>query len=146
MIGRVSEVSRQQIMKLLQALLQHDAEGLCTILLEWSDRAGEDLGELLVTVDEFLGKYSGRSMEHMDLSVMGGDLLSLVRDNNLTMPPDQAMFLKVFVSLEWAFKKLDPAFDMMVAAQPTLQEAVINQFSPQALGKHGLKVLVQYLE
>lgn len=146
MIGRVSEVRRQQIMKLLQALLQNDAEGLCTILLEWSDRAGEDPGELLVAVDEFLGKYSGRSMEHMDLSVMVGDLLSLVRNNNLTMPPDQAMLLKVFVSLEGAFKKLDPAFDMMVAIQPTLQEAVINQFSPQALGKRGLKVLVQYLE
>ena len=146
MIGRVSEVRRQQIMKLLQALLQNDAEGLCTILLEWSDRAGEDPGELLVTVDELLGKYSGRSMEHMDLSVMVGDLLSLVRNNNLTMPPDQAMLLKVFVSLEGTFKKLDPAFDMMVAIQPTLQEAVINQLSPQALEKRGLKVLVQYLE
>ena len=30
--------------------------------------------------------------------------------------------------------------------QPTLQEAVINQFSPQALGKRGLKVLMQYVE
>ena len=97
-------------------------------------------------VDEFLGKYSGRSMEHMDLSVMVGDLLSLVRNNNLSMPPDQAMLLKVFVSLEGAFKKLAPAFDMMVAIQPTLQEAVINQLSPQALGKRGLKVLIQYLE
>ncbi|MCW5784534.1 MAG: hypothetical protein KIT39_14575 [Nitrospirales bacterium] len=146
MIGRVSEIRRQQIMKLLQALLQNDAEALSTILLEWSDRAGEDPGDLLVAVDEFLGKYSGRSMEHMDLSVMVGDLLSLVRNNNLSMPPDQAMLLKVFVSLEGAFKKLDPAFDMMVAIQPTLQETMINQFSPQALGKQGLKVLLQYLE
>lgn len=146
MIGRVSEIRRQQIMKLLQALLQNDAEGLCTILLEWSDRAGEDPGELLVAVDEFLGKYSGSSMEHMDLSVMVGDLLGLVRNNNLSMPPDQAMLLKVFVSLEGVFKKIDPTFDMMVVIQPTLQEAVINQFSPQALGKRKLKVLIQYLE
>ena len=146
MIGRVSEVRRQQIMKLLQSLLQNDAEGLATILLQWSDREGEEPGEFLVAVDEFLSKYSGRSMEHMDLSVMVGDLLGLVRNNNLTMPPDQAMLLKVFVSLEGAFKKLDPGFDMMVAMQPTLQEAVINQFSPQALGKRGLKVLMQYVE
>ena len=146
MIGRVSEIRRQQIMKLLQALLQNDAEGLTTILLQWSDKEGEEPGELLVAVDEFLSKYSGRSMEHMDLSVMVGDLLGLIRNNNLTMPPDQAMLLKVFVSLEGAFKKLDPGFDMMVAMQPTLQEAVINQFSPQALGKRGLKILMQYAE
>ena len=133
-------------MKLLQALTQNDAEGLCTILLQWSDRAGEDPGDLLEAVDEFLSKYSGRSMERTDLSAMVGDLLGLVRNNHLSMPPDQAMLLKVFVSLEGAFKKLDPAFDMMVAIQPTLQEAVINQFSPQALGKRGLKVLTQYLE
>ena len=133
-------------MKLLQALLQNDAEMLTTILMQWSEREGEDPGDLLVAVDEFLSKYSGRSMEHMDLSVMVGDLLDLVRSNGLTMPPDQAMLLKVFVSLEGAFKKLDPTFDMMVAIQPTLQEAVINQFSPEALGKKGLKVLLQYAE
>ena len=82
----------------------------------------------------------------MDLSAMVGDLLSLVRDNKLTMPPDQAMLLKVFVSLEGAFKKLDPGFDIMAAIQPTLHEAVIDALSPQALGKRGLKLFTQYLE
>src|SRR6267378_1674944 len=146
MIGRVSEVRRQQIMKLLQALLQNDAEGLCTILLEWSDRGGDDPGELSGAVEDFLSKYAGKSMGLMDLSAMVGDLLSLVRDNKLTMPPDQAMLLKVFVSLDGAFKKLDPGFDVMVAMQPTLHEAVIDQLSPRALGRRGLKVLTQYVE
>ena len=77
---------------------------------------------------------------------MVGDLLSLVRNNKLTMPPDQAMLLKVFVSLEGAFKKLDPGFDIMGAIQPILHETVIDTLSPQALGKRGLKVLTQYLE
>jgi len=146
MIGRVSEVRRQQIMKLLQALLQNDADGLCAILLEWSDREGDDPGELSGAVEEFLSKYAGKSMGLMDLSAMVGDLLSLVRDNKLTMPPDQAMLLKVFVSLEGAFKKLDPGFDIMVAIQPTLHDAVIDQLSPRALGRRGLKLFTQYLE
>ncbi len=85
-------------------------------------------------------------MKRTDLSAIVGDLLALVRSNHLSMPPDQAMLLKVFVSLDGAFKKLDPAFDMMVAIRPTLQAALVNQFSPQALGKRGLKVLTQYLE
>jgi ubiquinone biosynthesis protein len=146
MIGRLSEVRRRQIMKLLQALMQNDAEGLCTVLLEWSGRAGEDPGDLLEAVDEFLSRYSGKSARRADLSAMVGDLLALVRNNHLSMPPDQAMLLKVFVSLEGAFKKLDPAFDMIVTIQPTLQEAIIHQFSPRALGERGLKVLTQYLE
>ncbi len=146
MIGRVSELRRQQITKLLQALLDNDAEGLSTILLEWSDREGDDPGELSEAVEEFLGKYAGKSMGLMDLSAMVGDLLSLVRENKLTMPPDQAMLLKVFVSLDGAFKKLDPGFDVMVAMQPTLHEAVIDKLSPQAVGKRGLKILTQYLE
>src|SRR5215510_470058 len=141
MIGRVSDLRRQQITKLLQALLQNDAEGLSTILLEWSDREGDDPGELSGAVEEFLSKYAGKSMGLMDLSAMVGDLLSLVRDNKLTMPPDQAMLLKVFVSLEGAFKKLDPGFDIMVPIQPILHEAVIDKLSPQALGKRGLKIL-----
>jgi len=146
MIGRVSEARRQQIMKLLRSLLDNDAEGLCRILLEWADREGDEPGELLGAVEEFLGMYAGKSMGLMDLSGMVGDLLALVRDNNLSMPPDQAMLLKVFVSLEGAFKKLDPEFDIMVAIQPALQEAVIDQLSPLALGKPGLKVQTQYVE
>jgi ubiquinone biosynthesis protein len=77
---------------------------------------------------------------------MVGALLSLVRDNNLSMPPDQAMLLKVLVSLEGAFKKLDPDFDIMVAIQPTLQEVVTDQLSPSALGKRALKIVTQYAE
>jgi ubiquinone biosynthesis protein len=146
MIGRVSEVRRRQIINLLQALLQNDADGLCMILLEWADREGDEPGQLREAVEEFLAKYAGKSMGLMDLSAMVGDLLSLVRDNKLTMPPDQAMLLKVFVSLDGAFKKLDPGFDVMVAMQPTLHEAVIDQLSPLALGKRGLKVLTQYVE
>ena len=146
MIGRVSEVRRRQIINLLQALLQNDADGLCMILLEWADREGDDPGQLREAVEEFLGKYAGKPMGLMDLSAMVGDLLSLVRDNKLTLPPDQAMLLKVFVSLDGAFKKLDPGFDVMVAMQPTLHEAVIDQLSPLALGKRGLKVLTQYVE
>lgn len=146
MIGRLSEIRRQQIMKLLLALMENDAEGLCTILLQWSGRAGEDPGDLLEAVDEFLSRYSGRSVGRTNLSAMVGDLLGLVRNNHLSMPPDQAMLLKVMVSLEGAFKKLDPAFDMMVAMHPTLQQVVIHQFSPRALGERGLKVLTQYLE
>ena len=146
MVGRVSAARRQQIIKLLQALLQDDAEGLCTILLEWSERAGDDPGELRGAVEDFLRKYAGKAMALMDLSAMVADLLSLIRDNKLTMPPDQAMLLKVFVSLDGAFKKLDPAFDVMVAMQPTLHEAVIDRLSPLTLGKRGLKVLTQYVE
>ncbi len=146
MVGRVSEVRRRQIMTLLGSLHQNDADSLCTILLEWSDREGDDPGELRGGVEEFLAKYAGKPMGLMDLSAMVGDLLALVRDNKLTMPPDQAMLLKVFVSLDGAFKKLDPGFDVMVAMQPTLHEAVIDQLSPLALGKRGLKVLTQYVE
>ncbi|NWF72740.1 MAG: ubiquinone biosynthesis protein UbiB [Nitrospirae bacterium] len=146
MVGRVSDLRRRQIMRLLQALQDNDAEGLSTILLEWSGREGDDPGELLEAVEEFLSKYAGKSMALMDLSAMVGDLLSLVRDNKLTMPPDQAMLLKVFVSLEGAFKKLDPGFDIILAIQPILHEAVTDKLSLQALGKHGLKTLTQYLE
>jgi ubiquinone biosynthesis protein len=56
------------------------------------------------------------------------------------------MLLRVFVSLDGAFKKLDPAFDVMVAMQPTLREAAIGQLSPFALAKRGLNGLTDYLE
>jgi ubiquinone biosynthesis protein len=146
MVGRVSELRRQQIMKLLQSLMENDAESLSGILLEWADRAGDDPGELSGAVEEFLSTYAGKSLGMTNLSAMVQDLLALVRDNNLSMPPDQAMLLKVFVSLDGAFKKLDPEFDVMVAIQPTLNETIVHEMSPTALSKRGLKLLTQYAE
>ncbi len=146
MVGRVSEVRRQQLMKFLGGLVQKEPETLVKILLQWSDQEGEEAGELLGEVDEFLSRYSGVAMGQMDLSAMLNELLSLVRKNNLTMPPDLAMLIKVFVSLEGAFRQLDPEFDMMAAIKPTLGKAIFEQFSPQALGKRGLKVLLDYFE
>lgn len=100
---------------------------------------GDDPGERRESVEEFLSKYGGKPMGLKDLASMVGDLLSLVRENKLTMPPDQAMLLKVFVSLGRAFKKLDPAFDVMVAMQPALQ-AVIDRRTEthrsRSLGAH----------
>jgi len=148
MIGRVSELRRKQIMKLLYSMVQQDAEGLATILLEWAGRKGEKPGELLEQVDEFLGKYkvTGTDMKNMDMAVMVGDLLGLVRNNKLSMPPDQAMLLKVFVSLEGAFRKLDPEFDMITTIQPILTQTVMEQFSLQNLAKRGFKVLAEAAE
>jgi len=146
MMGRVSEARRQQIMKLLRSMLENDVDGLCEILLQWAGREGDDPGELTGAVADFLGEYAGKSIGLTDLSAMVAALLSLVRDNNLSMPPDQAMLLKVFVSLEGAFKKLDPDFDIMAAVQPTLQEVVTDQLSPRALGKRALKIATQYAE
>lgn len=148
MIGRVSEMRRKQIMKLLYSMVQQDAEGLATILLEWAGRKGEKPGELLVEVDEFLSKYkiTGTDMKNMDMAVMVNDLLGLVRNNKLSMPPDQAMLLKVFVSLEGAFRKLDPEFDMITTIQPILTQTVMDQFSPQNIAKRGFKILAEAAE
>jgi len=74
MMGRVSELRRQQIMKLLQALLENDAEALCVILLQWAGREGDDPGELAGAVADFLGEYAGKSMGLTDLSAMVGAL------------------------------------------------------------------------
>jgi ubiquinone biosynthesis protein len=135
-------------MKLLYSMVQQDAEGLATILLEWAGRKGEKPGELLEQVDEFLDKYkvTGTDMKKMDMAVMVNDLLGLVRNNKLSMPPDQAMLLKVFVSLEGAFRKLDPEFDMITTIQPILTQTVMEQFSPQNLAKRGFKVLAEAAE
>ena len=64
--------------------MQHnDAEKLATILLAWS-AVKETTRELSEAVEEFLGKYAGKSVVLMDLSAMVGDLLSFFRDNKIT--------------------------------------------------------------
>ena len=58
-----------------------------------------------------------------------------------TLPPDLALMLKAFVTLEGMGRELDPDFDMAAVALPYLRRALAEQYSPRALARRGWHVL-----
>lgn len=142
MVGRISEERRYQIAILLHGLVNHDAEAVSEILLDWSDNTDADSSVLQNEIDAFVDQYHGVQLQKIDISRMLTELLTLLRDHGLTLPPDLALLIKAFITLEGLGRQLNPAFDMTKASAPILKQVMLTHTAPDALARRGWRALL----
>ncbi|MCE7032966.1 AarF/UbiB family protein [Lysobacter sp. GX 14042] len=141
MVGRLGDQRRAEVVALLDALVRRDAERVADLLLDWSRRPGEGEELLLQDVDNLLDRFHGVPLGQLDLSAMLLDVTALLRANQLVLPADLALLVKVFVTLEGLGRKLDPDFDMAAEAEPFLRDAMTRQYSPVRLAREGMRAM-----
>ena len=142
MVGRISEERRYQIAILLHGLVSHDAEIVSEILLDWSDNTDADSSVLQNEIDAFVDQYHGVQLRKIDIARMLSELLAILRDHGLTLPPDLALLIKAFITLEGLGRQLNPAFDMMKSSSPMIKRAMKAHTAPDALAKRGWRALL----
>ncbi len=135
MVGRMPEKRRHQVVDLLFGLVNRDAETAVELIIEWSDAQHVDAEKLTYEVEITLDKYHGANLQRIDIANLFSDITRLLHKYKLTLPPDLAMMLKVFVTLEGFGRQLDPDFDLAHEAKPILQKALIERYSPKAIAK-----------
>ena len=120
MVGRLSDTRRYEIAVLLHGLVSGDSETVAGILLDWrEDDTAADPGRLHREIDSFVDQYKGVPLKRLNLASMLTDVVSILRDNRIALPPDLAVLVKAFISLEGMGRQLDPDFDMASEAAPT---------------------------
>lgn len=142
MVGRLSPARRAEVVSLLFGLVEHDAERVTGILLEWTQQAEIDEMQLAVDIDAFVDRYHGVPLGQLDLAGMLLEVTALLRSHRLALPADLALLIKVCLTLEGLGRSLDPDFDMARQAQPFLRRAMATQFTPRALARRGTRALV----
>lgn len=140
MVGRLGVDRRRQVARLLHGLATQQVAAVSDVLLEWSGNADIDEARLLPEIDAFVDTYRGVPLRHLGFGRMLSDMIAVLRNNGLTLPPDLALMLKAFVTLEGMARELDPDFDMAAVAAPYLRRALIEQYSPAALAQRGWRV------
>ncbi|MCG6969759.1 MAG: ubiquinone biosynthesis protein UbiB [Gammaproteobacteria bacterium] len=139
MMGRLSETRREQIVRLLNAMVNKDVGGVTDILLDWAGDTSADINNLTIEVDAFLDSYHGVPLKQLKLASMLGDITLIMRNHQLTLPPDLTLLFKVFITLEGLGRLLDPDFDMVAQATPFLTRAMYLRYTPEAIAKRGLR-------
>lgn len=135
MVGRLSEERRYQLALLLDGLVNHDAAKVADVLLEWSSDAQADGEAIAPDIDAFVDQYHGVPLKRLDLAAMLSDLVAILREHGLALPPDLALMTKAFITLEGLGRQLDPDFDMAGEAAPFIERALFNHASPAALAR-----------
>ena len=137
MAGHLSERRRDELVRLLDGLVNRDAEGVVDILLEWAGAAQVDGEKLAGDVDAFIDRYHGLPLQELRMGAMLADMTTLLREHRLALPPDLALVLKACVTLETYGRSLDPQFDMVGEAAPFLEAATLERFGPSRLARRG---------
>ena len=141
MVGRLSTARRDQIVSLLRGLVDHDAERVSDVLMEWTGQSDADEGQLAQDIDAFVDRYHGVRLGDLDLAAMLLEVTALLRTHKLALPSELALLVKVFITLEGLGRKLDPDFDMAKEAAPFLRAVMFGRYRPRAVARQGWHVL-----
>jgi ubiquinone biosynthesis protein len=121
-IGLLGEARRAEFLDLLSAVVARRADEAAEVLLAWSD-GRVDADALEQDCAEFIDRYRGTALQDLRASELVGDLNALARENGVVFPPDVALLLKVFLTLESLGRALDPAFVVSAHAEPFVRRA-----------------------
>jgi ubiquinone biosynthesis protein len=142
MVGRLSSQRRHQVVQLLHSMVELDASRVVDVLLTWAGDPPLNSENLTFEVEEFVDKYHGVSLKSFHLSMMLTELISLLREYGLSLPPDIIILIKALIALEGVALQLDPDFNMVSEAKPLLHQLMLQRYAPDALAKRGWQAIV----
>ncbi len=145
MVGRISMDRRDEIADLLAALVSRDIDTLRDILMIWAENSSIDETKLGSDIEEFISSYDNAPLKHVRFSSLLNDLTSIMRENQLTVPPDLTMLFKALITLEGLGRQLDPDFQIVNHLTPFVKKVIVDRYMPANLlkrGKRGLGHLI----
>lgn len=143
MVGRISEQRRAQVAQLLHGLVAQDAEAVSDILLDWTDgEVDVDEGRLQADAEQFAEQYRGVPLKDLRMGAMLVEVTAILRRHRLTLPPDLALMIKAFLTLEGLGRQLDPEFDMAGEARPYVEQVMLRRYSPRRLARRGRRSVI----
>jgi ubiquinone biosynthesis protein len=127
-VGHLTERRRQQLLVLLRAIVDGQADGVATTLLDWSGAEDFDWSRLEESAQRYVARQSSGLLS---ISAALLDFMALARENHLILPPDLALLFKAFITADGVLKRLDPQFDVVEVAQPVIMALMRKQYSPR---------------
>lgn len=146
MVGRLSEFRRHQVVDLLHAMVERDANAVVDVLLDWSGDKIVDIETLTTEIDTMIDTYHGVPLKRLKFSDMLSDLAALLRDHHLLLPPDLTMLFKTLITLEGMGRQLDPDFDLVSEAEPFLKQVAIDRYKPDVWLKRSRRNLIELVD
>ncbi|RYM65198.1 ABC transporter [Serratia liquefaciens] len=135
MVGQLSERRRNQLLLLLQAIAERESAGIVNTLIAWSDSDPLDLLDLELVAQNFLDKQASATLT---LGKALTDLLVMVREHQLALPPDLVLLFKALITADGVLHRLDPHFDIIATLKPMLQQVMLQRYTPEAVRRRML--------
>lgn len=134
MVGKLSQGRREQLMRLTRSIVLQDAASVAAVLMEWSD-GSVDFEAIQGEAEDFIQQYYGIPLSQINIPQIIVDATDILRNFNIALPPDIALFSKACLTLEGFGRLLNPDFDLMKEAEPLIRQWGKDHYNPLTLAK-----------
>jgi ubiquinone biosynthesis protein len=134
MMGRVDRQTREQVADLIYAVASRDAWRVCRALLRLThhdDEAEPDLRQLERDIGEFIDVNITAALADLQFGRLVHELMRLIRQYALTIPPDLVTMLKAAATAERLVARLDPDLNMIGVAEPYIRRLKLERLKPR---------------
>ncbi|MEW5769709.1 MAG: AarF/UbiB family protein [Pseudomonadota bacterium] len=146
MVGRVTDGRREQLIDFLDALVHKNEQNMLNVLVQWAGDAEVDEENLAYDLSELIFGYDELSLKDVNVGMLLTEITAVMRDNNLSLPPDLTLLFKALITLEGLGHQLDPEFHMVDHLTPFVRQVMEARYSPQALAKRAERGLREVAE
>lgn len=124
MVGRVSEATREHLLRAGLAAMQQDAEELAEQLyaLGVAGRRAHP-GAFQKDLDHVIGRYGGLSLRELSAATVIDELAHIAFRHKLQLPSELALLFRVVTMSEGVGLSLDPEFRYLDYASPIIRRA-----------------------
>jgi ubiquinone biosynthesis protein len=134
MVGHISDSTRDQLVRMLLAIVEQDAGRLTTALVRLcGEQADGGFGGLQTALGRLVDRYAGRPLAEVPIVAVLAELAALLREYRLRLPRETALMFKMLVMADGLGKQLDPGFELTTQLGPFTQRIILASLSPEAL-------------
>ena len=131
MVGWISAKRRDELVDLLAAIAERDADAMRNVLLAWADgnrvnaeRFAEDVGRLLHL-------YEHAQLREINLGTLLAEIAGVMREHHLLLPADLALLFKALITLEGLGTRLVPHFRLVDHVTPWVRKLLVERWDPR---------------
>jgi len=139
-VATISERNREATFDMLLAMFDEDPAAVTeTILSMLGIPPHLDVAALDIDISAMLARYWHQQSSGEGLGKFMQDLLKLMRDHQLRVPPELRVLLTTLGVLEGVAKQIDPAFRLIDATKPFARRLMPERYSPGHILKASLR-------
>jgi ubiquinone biosynthesis protein len=135
MVGRLSEVRRDQIVDLLAALSRRDERGLTDVVIDWTGDAEVNEQRLAADIGSLMFNYDKVAIKDVNVGQLLNELTAIMREHSIIVPSDLTLLFKALITLEGYGRQMDPEFRMVEHLTPFVRQLIVDRYKPRALAK-----------
>lgn len=145
MVGRLGDNLKFQLVDLLLAVLQRDAESVISQLLYSGELMDEtNIRHLKRDLNEFIDDYYEVPLQEIKVGKLLSEFVEILTLYRIKFPSDLMLLAKALVTIEGIGRQLDPNFDMIGHLRPFMEKLLRERVTPGNLSQEMLRTTKAY--